>query len=105
MLSFLLGSLCVVAGPVFASPLVKRDFPAPGACSGACQGLYHDPNVVYDSQGTYYRFTTDNKIDISTAPSIAGPWTDQGSALPTGSMINLPGNMDLWVSYHPTVQE
>lgn len=92
----LLQALCVLPFLVNGSPVLKRDVPTAGACSGACQGDYHDPSVVYDGQGTYYRFTTNNKITVSTAPSISGPWTDQGSALPDGSSIDLPGNMDLW---------
>ncbi|MCJ1327886.1 hypothetical protein MMC10_004561 [Thelotrema lepadinum] len=68
---------------------------ASGACSGDCSGV-HDPNVVISADGTYYRFQTFNEITISTAPSISGPWTTQGPALPGGSSIDLPGNTDLW---------
>lgn len=82
---------------VVASPLAKRDYPAAGACSGDCEGNMHDPSVVYNGQGTYYRFTTNNEINIATASSIAGPWTHQGSALPSGSIIDIPGNTDIWV--------
>lgn len=66
----------------------------PGACSGSCQ--VHDPAVCKRSDGTYFRFSTGNKIQIATASSLAGPWTIQGSALPSGSIINLSGNQDLW---------
>ncbi|CAK4030507.1 arabinan endo-1,5-alpha-L-arabinosidase A [Lecanosticta acicola] len=79
-----------------ASPLVKR-IPAVGACSGACQGDVHDPSVVYRADTkTYYRFVTNNLIRIATAPSLSGPWTNQGAALPNGSSIQLPGRDDLW---------
>lgn len=63
----------------------------PGACTGTCQGWSHDPAVVRRSDGTYFRFSTANKITIATAPSISGPWTKTGSVVPNGSKINIPG--------------
>ncbi|KAE8144569.1 putative arabinan endo-1,5-alpha-L-arabinosidase A [Aspergillus avenaceus] len=66
----------------------------PGSCSGACN--VHDPSVVRRSDGTYFRFSTGNKISYASSSSIAGPWTVIGSMLPGGSSINLPGNRDLW---------
>lgn len=68
----------------------------PGPCSGQC-GV-HDPGLIRRaSDGTYFRFSTGNKISYARAPSIQGPWTGEGSVLPGGSSINLPGNQDLWV--------
>ena len=68
---------------------------APGACSGACN--VHDPAVIRrTSDGKYYRFSTGNKITIATAANLQGPWSNVGSALPSGSKINLGGNQDLW---------
>ncbi|KXT02446.1 hypothetical protein AC578_7833 [Pseudocercospora eumusae] len=84
---------------VAASPmrLIKRQYPAVGACSGKCQGDVHDPAVIYrEDTKTYYRFVSNNKISIATAPSMAGPWTDKGPAVPAGSIIDLPGRDDLW---------
>lgn len=79
-----------------ASPLTER-VPQTGKCTGACEGSVHDPSVVYrEDTKTYYRFTTNDKINIATAPHISGPWTYQGAALPDGSSIDLPGRMDLW---------
>ena len=78
-----------------SSSIAKRAFPDPGACSGDC-GAVHDPNVVLSSSGTYYRFITFNEITIATATSISGPWNSQGPAIPGGSIIDLPGNTDLW---------
>ena len=67
----------------------------PGSCSGSCQ--VHDPALIQrSSDGTYFRFSTGNKIQIATASSIEGPWTIKGSALPSGSKIDLAGNQDLW---------
>lgn len=67
----------------------------PGACTGSCN--VHDPAVIRrTSDGTYFRFSTGNKIQIATASDISGPWTIQGSALPSGSSIALAGNTDLW---------
>lgn len=92
----MLGALCVLPSLIAAGPPLAKRGPTQ-ACSGHCQGQVHDPSVVYDGQGTYYRFTTDNEITIATAPSIAGPWTNQGAALPEGSSIDKPGRYDLWV--------
>lgn len=67
----------------------------PGACTGACN--VHDPAIIRRvSDGTYFRFSTGNRIQIATAPDISGPWSIRGSALPSGSSIALPGNTDLW---------
>ena len=49
-----------------------------------------------ESDGTYFRFSTGTKIQIATASAISGPWTIKGSAIPAGSIINLPGRDDLW---------
>ncbi|KAL4784787.1 putative arabinan endo-1,5-alpha-L-arabinosidase A [Aspergillus varians] len=73
---------------------------APGACSGACN--IHDPSLIRrESDGTYFRFSTGNKISYASAASIEGPWTALGSVLPDGSSIDLAGNTDLWA---PDVQ-
>ncbi|KAF8253939.1 putative arabinan endo-1,5-alpha-L-arabinosidase A [Wilcoxina mikolae CBS 423.85] len=69
----------------------------PGACTGACQGVAHDPCVILRvSDGTYFRFSTGNRINIASAPSISGPWNLQGSAIPAGSKIAIDGRNDLW---------
>lgn len=65
--------------------------------NGGCEGQVHDPSVILRGDGTYFRFSTLDGINIATADSINGPWSYQGSALPNGSIINLPGNKDLWV--------
>lgn len=68
----------------------------PGACSGDCN--VHDPALIRrTSDGKYFRFSTGNKITIATASALAGPWTNQGSAITDGSSIALTGNDDLWV--------
>ncbi|CAG8973708.1 hypothetical protein HYALB_00006979 [Hymenoscyphus albidus] len=66
----------------------------PGPCSGACWA--HDPALIQHSDGTYFKFNTGKGIEIVTASSLAGPWTIQGSVLPSGSKISSPGNKDLW---------
>ena len=68
----------------------------PGACSGICTNA-HDPSIVRrQSDGTYFRFSTGNKIAIHTAPSLSGPWAYKCAMLPSGSSIQLAGNQDLW---------
>ncbi|PWW80504.1 Glycoside Hydrolase Family 43 protein [Tuber magnatum] len=74
---------------------IAISYEKPGACSGACN--VHDPAVICrTSDGTYFRFSTGNKIQIATSSSLSGPWTNKGSVLPSGSEINLAGNKDLW---------
>ena len=65
--------------------------------NGGCQGQIHDPSVVLRDDGTYFRFSTLDGINIASASSIDGSWTHLGSVLPNGSVIDLPGNKDLWV--------
>lgn len=67
----------------------------PGECSGECWA--HDPALVRRDDGVYFRFNTGSKIQILKSSSISGPWVNQGSAIPAGSSINLPGKDDLWV--------
>jgi len=68
----------------------------PGSCSGACN--VHDPSLIRRvSDGTYFRFSTGNKISYASSSSIEGPWTAIGSVLPDGSSIDIPGYDDLWV--------
>lgn len=82
--------------PLFAA--LAHGYANPGACSGPCN--VHDPSLIRrESDGLYFRFSTGNKISYATAESIEGPWTNVGSMLPDGSVINLEGNDDLWVSF------
>ncbi|KAI1354804.1 glycoside hydrolase family 43 protein [Xylaria sp. FL0043] len=67
----------------------------PKTCTGTCTNA-HDPAIMRRSDGTYFRFSTNGKIAVHTAPDITGPWTYKGAALPSGSSIDLDGNMDLW---------
>jgi arabinan endo-1,5-alpha-L-arabinosidase len=68
----------------------------PRLCTGICNNS-HDPSIIRRPDGTYFRFSTGNKISIHTASDITGPWEYKGSMLPNGSSINLDGNHDLWV--------
>jgi arabinan endo-1,5-alpha-L-arabinosidase len=65
-------------------------------CTGICNNA-HDPALIRRDDGRYYRFSTGGKIAIHSAPSITGPWTYVGPAIPNGSLINLAGRDDLWV--------
>jgi arabinan endo-1,5-alpha-L-arabinosidase len=84
-----------IASVALLANVALAQYPAPMACSGICTNT-HDPSLIRDVDGTYYRFSTGGKIAVHTAPSINGPWTYKGPALPSGSIINLPGNQDLW---------
>lgn len=79
-----------------ATPIFKRAFPDPEPITGDISGFVHDPTVIRRDDGTYFLFTTNNKTNVASAPSMSGPWTHLGSALPNGSKIDLPGNDDLW---------
>lgn len=79
-------------------PSLVQAYPDPITCSGNCWA--HDPSIVKRSDGTYFRFNTGSEIGISTASALTGPWTYLGSALPSGSSIDLTGNTDLWVCSH-----
>lgn len=86
----------LVALALFALPGVQAAYPNPGACSGDC--FAHDPALIKrSSDGKYFRFNTGGKIMIYDSPSLSGPWTYRGAAIPDGSSINLPGKDDLWV--------
>jgi len=80
---------------LLAGSALVHAYSDPGACSGDCNT--HDPSVMQrSSDGKYFRFSTGNEIEIATASSLAGPWTNQGSAITGGSSIDLDGNTDLW---------
>ncbi|KAF7548908.1 hypothetical protein G7046_g8507 [Stylonectria norvegica] len=73
----------------------------PGACSGQCWS--HDPSVIRrESDGQYFRFETGSLIGIWKSGDLTGPWVYQGAVVPKGSIIDLPGNNDLWA---PDVQK
>ena len=80
--------------PILVLAVSVAAYANPGPCSGSCN--VHDPAMTRRSDGTYFRFSTGNCIQIATARSLAGPWTIEGSALPDGSTIDLVGNQDLW---------
>lgn len=67
----------------------------PGACSGAC--IVHDPAMIQDGDGTYYRFSTGGGLSYASSSSIEGPWVGRGAVLPRGSSIDNTGRNDPWV--------
>ncbi|KUI62534.1 Arabinan endo-1,5-alpha-L-arabinosidase A [Cytospora mali] len=91
------GTATLLLGLAAIPTYVQASYPSPESCSGYCWA--HDPAVVKRSDGTYFRFNTGSEIGISTASALTGPWTYQGSALPSGSSIDLSGNTDLWAPY------
>lgn len=74
---------------------IANGYSDPLSCSGICTNA-HDPSLVRRDDGIYFRFSTGGKVAVHTAPSIQGPWTYNGAALPNGSKINKTGNQDLW---------
>jgi arabinan endo-1,5-alpha-L-arabinosidase len=92
--TLMLSLLSLVLLPLF-TPTVAG-YANPGSCSGACN--VHDPSLIRRiSDGTYFRFSTGNKISYASSSSIKGPWTVVGSVLPDGSSIDIAGYDDLWV--------
>lgn len=85
----LVASLLSVATAVYG-------YADPMSCTGVCNNA-HDPALIRRADGTYYRFSTGGKIAIHSAPSITGPWSYKGAAIPAGSKISLAGKDDLWV--------
>jgi arabinan endo-1,5-alpha-L-arabinosidase len=96
LLKLLIYGLALVTTLVTASPIFKRDFPDPEPISGDISGFVHDPSIIRRDDGTYFLFTTNNKTNIHSAPSMNGPWTRLGAALPAGSVIDLPGRYETW---------
>jgi arabinan endo-1,5-alpha-L-arabinosidase len=74
-------------------------YPNRGPCTGSC--WTHDPGMIQRvSDGKYYRFSTGTGVPISSSPSVKGPWTDLGAALPDGTSIKLENtdSTNIWVS-------
>ncbi|TKA25733.1 hypothetical protein B0A50_05829 [Salinomyces thailandicus] len=72
-------------------------YPSPGPCTGTCTGPIHDPSLIRRrTDGLYFRFTTSNRLNTATAPTLSGPWSEPCPALPHCSIINVPGRCDLW---------
>ncbi|KAI9984343.1 hypothetical protein PInf_005691 [Phytophthora infestans] len=88
LISILVGLPLLVAG-------VTNGYAYPQACSGVCTNA-HDPSIIRRDDGTYFRFSTGNKIAIHSAPDLTGPWKYLGAAVPDGSKINLKGRDDIW---------
>lgn len=80
-------SAFVASANAYANPL---------SCSGTCTNA-HDPALIRRDDGTYFRFSTGGKIAIHSSPSLTGPWTYRGAAIPNGSKIDKNGKNDLWV--------
>lgn len=77
-------------------------YPNRGPCTGNCWA--HDPAMIQRvSDGKYYRFSTGTGVSTHSSPSVKGPWTDLGSALPDGSKITLDGvdSTNIWVRKDP----
>lgn len=77
--------------------LVAGAYPPPNQCSGNCIAI--DPAAIRRDDGMYFRFNTFGTIGIYKAPSLKGPWTFQGRAVPGGSVIDIPGKNSLWVRH------
>ncbi|CAG8129044.1 unnamed protein product [Penicillium olsonii] len=72
-------------------------YPNRGPCTGACQTK--DPAVIQRvSDGKFYRFGTGTGITTHSAPSVRGPWTELGGALPEGTSLRLDNTdpKNLW---------
>lgn len=52
---------------------VNAKWPPPEPCTGYCNS--HDPSVIRHTNGTYFRFSSSNKV--ATSESLQGPWTAQ----------------------------
>jgi arabinan endo-1,5-alpha-L-arabinosidase len=90
-------SLCLLVLAALSLLLadVASAYANPKLCEGTCTNA-HDPSIIRRDDGTYFRFSTGNKIAIHSAPAVTGPWKYVGALLPSGSKINLKGKDDLW---------
>ncbi|KAG7085955.1 hypothetical protein E1B28_003483 [Marasmius oreades] len=85
---FLLTSLLTVASFVSAVPN-----PLPGSENI----VVRDPTIWYNpTPRKYFVFSTGEGIRIFTSPSLTGSWTRVGTVMPNCSIINHPGNCELW---------
>ncbi|KAF2647956.1 glycoside hydrolase family 43 protein [Lophiostoma macrostomum CBS 122681] len=82
-----------------AAPFSRRNatlaWPEPEPCTGNCTGV-HDPSVIRREDGTWFRYSTNGNIAIATAPALTGPWTYRGAMLPSGSVIDVVDDQQLW---------
>lgn len=92
----MLSSLVALALGVL--PAFVKAYPEPIGCSGDC--FSHDPFVMQRYDGKYFRYETSAGVNIRTADSLLGPWTDVGRVVTGASVIDDIGisNDDLWVS-------
>jgi arabinan endo-1,5-alpha-L-arabinosidase len=84
-------------------PTPVQAYTGPIGCLGDC--FTHDPAVVKRSDGKYFRFSSQDLIGIWTADDLLGPWARSGSVISDASVINLPGNTELWVRTAPRTRQ
>lgn len=69
----------------------------PEPCTGDC--FAHDPGLMQrSSDNVYFRFNTNNQVEIMKADSLSGPWESVGMVLPDGSSIDIADDQGYWVS-------
>lgn len=101
-----------VPSAVNSIQLPSDPYPAPLPCTGeACTYItasMQDCNVIQHTNGTYFRFSKSNTtgvgLELSTAPSLAGPWMRQTPVLGTDVQLKdvrcntpeLRANCHLW---------
>ncbi|KAI0009053.1 glycoside hydrolase family 43 protein [Xylariaceae sp. FL0662B] len=78
----------------FLASVARAEYPDPGACTGDCHA--HSPALVKRADGKYFRFSTLDLITIATADDLSGPWKQSGSVIRDASVIDMPGNDELW---------
>ncbi|KAF9036924.1 glycoside hydrolase family 43 protein [Hymenopellis radicata] len=76
---------------------VLSAYATPSPISGSSDVVVRDPAIWYNADlGKYFVFATGGGIGIFTSSALTGPWTRDGSVLPSCSSIALSGNCDLW---------
>ena len=78
-----------------ATASLQLSWPNPEPCTGNCTWV-HDPSLIRRSDGTWFRFSTNDNIRIATAKNITGPWKYTGSMLPKGSKIHVTDAQQIW---------
>ncbi|KAK4165525.1 putative arabinan endo-1,5-alpha-L-arabinosidase A [Cladorrhinum sp. PSN259] len=97
-------SAATLAALLLPASCLVHGYALPEACTGTCTNA-HDPSIIRRDDGTYFRFSTNGKIAVHTAPNITGPWTYKGAALPRGPTIKIRGAVDFWAPDVTLVQD
>lgn len=90
----------ILAALFWASDPYSKDWwPDPEPVTGDSDGFggihMHDPSII-QYNNTFYGYTTKDLMRISSAPTLNGPWTNEGAVIRKESRIGLKGRTNPW---------